>query len=182
LKLGDVPMIEFIRAVFKQCVKARDVPETWKTSKAVFPYRKGDTGIPSNWRPITITSRLYRLFMAMNATFIQMKMHKQDNIRIVSNSQRGFVAGIPGCMEHAVMTRELMAHAIHNQRDLHMIQIDFTNAFGSVPHGLIAYSMRCMGLLDIQIDTVMKICEGATTVITVPTGTSEPIDWKTGTV
>jgi hypothetical protein len=50
--------------------------------------------------------------MAMNATFIQMKMHKRDNIRIFSKSQKGFVSGVPGCMEHAVMTREMMAHAI----------------------------------------------------------------------
>jgi hypothetical protein len=175
-------MIEFIRAVFKECVKAGDVPETWKTSKTVFLYKKGDSSVAANWRPITITSCLYRLYMAMNATSIQMKMHKQDNIRIFSNSRKGFVAGVPGCMEHAVMTRELTAHAIHNKRDLHMIQIDFTNAFGSVPHGLITYNMRCMGLPDIQIDTVMKIYEGATTVITVPTGSSEPIDWKSGTV
>jgi hypothetical protein len=63
-----------------------------------------------------------------------------------------------------------------------MIKIDSTNAFGSVPHGLIAYNMRCMGLPDIQIDTVMKIYEGASTVITVPMGTSAPIDWKNGKV
>jgi hypothetical protein len=65
--------------------------------------------------------------------FIQLKMHKQDKLRIFSSSQKGFVARVPGYMEHAVMTRELMAHAIHSKRDLHMIQIDFTNAFGSVP-------------------------------------------------
>jgi hypothetical protein len=182
LTLGDVPMIDFIRAVFKECMKAGDVPETWKTSKTVFLYKKRDSSLPSNWRPITITSCLYRLYMAMNATFMQMKMHKQDNIRIFSDSQKGFVAGVPGCIEHAVITRELMAHAGHNKRDLHMIQIDFTNAFWSVPHGLIAYNMGCIGLPDIQIDTVMKIYEGATTVITVPTGSSEPIDRKSGTV
>jgi hypothetical protein len=142
LKLGNAPMIKFIRELFKRCVKEGDVPDTWKQSKTVFLYKKGDSSAPNNWRPITITSCFYRLFMSMNASFIQMKMHKQDNIRIFSNSQKGFVAGVPGCMEHAVMTRELMAHAIQQKRDLHMIQIDFTNAFGSVPHGLIAFNMR----------------------------------------
>jgi hypothetical protein len=182
LKLGEVPMIEFIRKVFKECVKARDVPETWKQSRTVFIFKKGDMKLPNNWRPITITSRLYGSFIALNATFIQMKVHKQDKLRIFSNAQKGFVAGVPGCMEHAIMTRELMAHAIHNQRDLHMIQIDYTNAFGSVPHGSIAYDMRCIGLLDVQAETVMKIYEGAATVISVPTGVSQPIRWKSGTV
>jgi hypothetical protein len=85
-------------------------------------------------------------------------------------------------MEHAVMTRELMAHAIAEKRELHMIQIDFTNAFGSVPHGLIQNNMRMMGLPEEQIETVMNIYRGAKTVIAVPTGTSSPIDWKSGTV
>jgi hypothetical protein len=120
--------------------------------------------------------------MDLNATFIQLKMHRQDNIRVFSNSQKGFVAGVPGCMEHAVTTRELLAHAIEQKRDLHMIQIDFTNAFGSVPHGLIAFNMRSMGLPDILTDTVMNIYEGASTVISVPTGVTGPIRWKSGTV
>jgi hypothetical protein len=182
LKMGNQPMIKFISYLFKRCLREGDVPDTWKQSKTVFLYKKGDSSAPNNWRPITITSCLYRLFMSMNATFIQMKMHKQDNIRIFSNSQKGFVAGVPGCMEHAVMARELMAHAITQKRDLHMIQIDFTNAFGSVPHGSIAYNMRCMGLPDILIDTVMNVYEGATTVIAVPTGVTGPIKWKSGTV
>jgi hypothetical protein len=182
LKLGNSPMIEFIRQLFKRCVREGDVPDTWKQSKTVFLYKKGDSSDPKNWRPITITSCLYRLFMALNASFIQLKMHKQDNIRVFSNSQKGFVAGVPGCMEHAVLTRELLAHAITQKRDLHMIQIDFSNAFGSVPHGLIAFNMRCMGLPDILIDTVMNIYEGATTVIQVPTGVTGPIKWKSGTV
>jgi hypothetical protein len=96
MKLGKSPMIGFIRQVFKRCVREGDVPDTWKQSKTVFLYKKGDSSLPSNWRPITITSCLYRLFMAMNATFIQLKMHKQGNIRVFSNSQKGFVAGVPG--------------------------------------------------------------------------------------
>jgi hypothetical protein len=182
LKLGNAPMIQFISEVFKKCIKEGNVFDTWKQSKTVFLYKKGDSSQPCNWRPITITSCLYRLFMAMNATFIQMKMHKQNNIRIFSNSQKGFVAGVPGCMEHAVMTREIIAHAVERHHDLHMIQIDFTNAFGSVPHGLIAFNMRSMGLPDILTDTVMNIYKGATTVISVPTGTTEPINWRNGTV
>jgi hypothetical protein len=132
MKLGEVPMIEFLRRAFKEFVRCRNVPDVWKISRTCFIFKKGDTNLPNNWRPITIVSCVYRLYMAMNATFIQLKMRKQDKLRIFSNSQKGFVAGVPGCMEHALMTRELMAHAIHNKRDLHMIQIDFTSAFGSV--------------------------------------------------
>jgi hypothetical protein len=92
--------------------------------------------------------------MAMNATFTQVKMHKQEKLRIFSNSQKGFVAGVPRCLDHVAMTRELMATAIANWRDLNMIQVDFRNAFGSVPLGLISHNMLEMGLWksDEEID------------------------------
>jgi hypothetical protein len=158
LKLGAVPQIECIRQVFKECVNAKNIPDTWKRFRTVFIFQNGET----------------TLFMAMNAIFVQLKMHQQEKIRIFSNSQKGFVAGVPGCMEHAVMARELMAHAIRSKRDLHMIQIDFTNAFGSVPHGLIQHNMLAMGLPDAQVETVMNVYRGASTVIPVPTGNSPP--------
>jgi hypothetical protein len=120
--------------------------------------------------------------MAMNDTLIPLKMHKQDKLRIFSNSQKGFVAGVSGCIEHAVMTQELMAHAIHNKQDLHMIQIDFSNAFGSIPHGLIAHNMESLGLPSDQIAIVMNISKGETPRISVQTGISEPIEWRSGTV
>jgi hypothetical protein len=70
LKFGEVPQIEFIRRVFEECVKEGDVSETWKRSRTVFLSKKGEMNVPSNWRPTTITSCLYKPFMAMNATFI----------------------------------------------------------------------------------------------------------------
>jgi hypothetical protein len=42
--------------------------------------------------------------------------------------------------------------------------------------------MASLGLPPAQIETAMKIYEGASTRIVVPTGTSEPIEWKSGTV
>jgi hypothetical protein len=82
LKLGEVPQIDFIRKEFKECIKAQNVPETWKRSRTMFIYKKGDQSEPWNWRPITIASCFYHLFMAMNATFIQLKMPRQEELRI----------------------------------------------------------------------------------------------------
>jgi hypothetical protein len=45
LKLGEFPQIEFIRKVFKECIRARNVPETWKTSRTVFILKKGEQKI-----------------------------------------------------------------------------------------------------------------------------------------
>jgi DNA-binding transcriptional regulator GbsR (MarR family) len=42
-------------------------------------------------------------------------------------------------MQHAVLTRELVARAKRKKRNFFMVQIDFSNTFGSVPQELIEY-------------------------------------------
>jgi hypothetical protein len=179
LNLGAVPQLEFMQHIFKACVKFGRVPLTW----AVFIFKKGkELEKPENWRPITITSCVYRVFTSMVSEFIQHRLHKKGKRKILSLAQKGFVSGIQGCMEHAVLTRELIAHAQRNEKSLYMVQIDFSNAFGSVPQGLIRFNMERMGVPDNIISHVMDIYKGCETVINVPTGESQPIEWRSGTV
>jgi hypothetical protein len=128
MKLGEQPMINWLKEVFEVCVKNGIVPDTWKRSRTVMLYKKGETHIPSNWRPITITSCIYRLFMSLTAQYLQEKVHRGGKRHIFSQAQKCFVSRVPGCMEHAVITRELIAHAKLHKKDLHMVQIDLSNA------------------------------------------------------
>jgi hypothetical protein len=68
------------------------------------------------------------------------------------------------------------------KKNLHMVQIDFSNAFGSVPQKLIQYNTELMGIPDNIISCVMDIYNGCSTVINVRTGESRPIEWRSGTV
>jgi hypothetical protein len=144
--------------------------------------RKRVLAAPENWRPITITSCIYWIFTSMVSEFIQHRLHNEGKRKIFSLAQKGFVSGIQGCMEHAVLTRELIAHAQRNQKNLCIVQIDFSNAFGSVPQGLIRYNMEGMSVPDNIIACVMDIYNGWETVINVQTGESKPIQWTSGTV
>jgi hypothetical protein len=61
----------------------------------------------------------------MISEFLQQKVHKAGRRKIFSISQKGFIAGVQGCMEHAVLTREMIAHAKRLRKNLHMVQIAF---------------------------------------------------------
>jgi hypothetical protein len=100
MKLGGIPMLKFLAHLFEACTVCGKVPRTWKRSRTVFLYKKGDKELPENWRPITITSCVYRIFTSMISEFLQQKIHKTGRRKIFSNSQKGFVAGVQGCMEH----------------------------------------------------------------------------------
>jgi hypothetical protein len=156
LKLGRAPMRDHISNLFKSCIQHGQVPRTWKRSRTCFIYKKGGQSLPENWRPITIASCVYRIFTSMIPDFIQQQIHKSGRRKIFSASQKGFVMGIQGCMEHAVMTREMIAHAKLRHKSLFMVQIDFSKAFGSVPQQMIACDMNRMGIPENIISPVMN--------------------------
>jgi hypothetical protein len=88
LKLGEEPMIKWLSKVFKACIESRKVPDTWKRSRLVILYKKGDTMIPSNGRLITITSGIYRLFMSLTAQDVHEKVHCGGKRQILLISQK----------------------------------------------------------------------------------------------
>jgi hypothetical protein len=120
--------------------------------------------------------------MSMISEFVQQHIHKSGNRKIFSGSQKGFVMGIQGCMEHAVMTREIIAHAKRMKKNIFMVQIDFSNAFGSVPQKMIDWNMRRMGIPDNITNVVMNVYDGCETVLSLTSGVSKPIQWTSGTV
>jgi RNA-binding protein YlmH len=76
---------------------------------------------------------------------------------MVASCQKGFIQGQAVSMEHAVLTREMISHATRHKKNLYMVQIDFSNAFGSVPHDLILGNMASLGLPQVTIDLVQNI-------------------------
>jgi hypothetical protein len=118
----------------------------------------------------------------MNAQFIQEFVHRREKLYLSSRSQKGFVSGVSRCMESAVITRELIAHARVHSIDIRMVQVDFANAFGGVAHGLIEYNVARMSLAAGPIRCVVNVYTYAKTVIAAPALTSARIRWKSGTV
>jgi hypothetical protein len=151
-KFGKEPMIKFLAAIFKDCVDFRRVPAMWKCSRTASLYKKGKEEELKNWRPITVTSCVYRLFTAMITQWIQ-DQHSYNKLQVFSRTQKGFVQGQAGCMEHAVLTREMISHAQIHRKNLYLVQIDFSNAFGSVPHDLILTNMAAMGFPMVITDS-----------------------------
>jgi hypothetical protein len=85
-------------------------------------------------------------------------------------------------MEHTVITRELISHAQIHRKNLSMVQIDFSNAFGSVPHDLILTNMVAMGFPTVITDLVKNIYMDNSSKISLVGGDTPFIPWSSGTV
>ena len=64
------------------------------------------------------------------------------NKYINTSCQKAGVPGFPGCVEHSAMIWEQIQTGKRSKEDLHVVWLDLANAFGSVPHQLITYTIE----------------------------------------
>ena len=63
-----------------------------------------------------------------------------QNKYISREIQKGFLAGMPGCIEHTFALLEALKDAKESHRQLIICWLDLANAFGSVRHNLIQFA------------------------------------------
>ncbi|GFT51370.1 reverse transcriptase, putative [Trichonephila clavipes] len=56
------PSCSVLARIFNVCLKLADILSAWKTSKTVLIHKKGNVGQLNNWRPISLSDTIYKLF------------------------------------------------------------------------------------------------------------------------
>jgi hypothetical protein len=134
-----------------------------------------------NWRAITVTSCVYRLFTAMITQWIQ-DQHAQNKLLIFSRAQKGFVQGQACYMEHTILTREMPSPVQVHRKNLYTVQIDLSNASSSVPHDLILLNTTAMGIPPTVTEIVKNIYTDNGSKISLVGSDTGFSPWASGTV
>ena len=66
----------------------------------------------------------------------------RKNGYINSGTQKGFLFGVPGCIEHSFALVEALRQASAEKRAIVTTWIDLANAYGSVRHNLIQFALN----------------------------------------
>ena len=124
-------LTELIRAVWL----SGSIPSEWKRACTILIHKKGNTSIPSNFRPITLESIPLKVFTSCvrNAMYSFLTA----NNFIEHNIQKGFTPNLSGTMEHIAQMANIINKARIKQRSLVITLLDLKNAFGEVHHNLI---------------------------------------------
>ena len=89
------------------------------------------------------------------------------NEYIKTSTQKGFLFGVPGCVEHSFALFEALRKAQLEKRAFVISWIDLANAYGSVKHNLIQFALNWYHVpLSIQrliFDYYEKLCAKITT-------------------
>ena len=136
-------LLAFLYQMGRKIWKELEIPEDWAQAFIAL-LKKGsltdDLDIVSEFRPITMTATMGKIFLSIIADRLQSFFVK--NNYIPREVQKGFLSGIAGCVEHTFTLFEALREAKSEQRQIVVSWIDLANAYGSVRHNLIQFALN----------------------------------------
>jgi hypothetical protein len=179
VELGGAGAINFLKLIFYKIVTEKKIARSWKTARTGLLYDKGPQEETKNWRPISITNAIYRIFTCLMARLVQ-RANAATKYEIFLSDQKGFVHGLVACIERSLLVNEPFADARRKRKSIIATQIDFTNAFGNGPRHLFLSSLDDLGFPSEFVELVQDLYAEASSVISLPTADTEAKPWMSG--
>jgi len=166
-----------LTAIFNVCLKFRKIPRNWKDSNITLLYKKGDRANPANYRPIALSSTIYKTYTGILADRLANICTKYD---LTSPIQKGFMPKMEGCLENIFVLDDMIHRSRSEGKNLAVAWIDLTNAFGSVSHRVIKYTMEKLGLPKHFVEIVQDMYRNSYNTIKTKIGITNKIEIKCG--
>ena len=116
--------------IFRKSLDEGVVPLDWRPADVVPLYKKGAKNHPSNYRPISLTSVVYKILESIikDPIFI----HLESNT-LIKGSQHVFSLG-KSCLTNLLIYLKLVTSEIDKEVPDDTLYLDFAKAFDKVPH------------------------------------------------
>lgn len=144
-----------------------DFPLFLTEGKTIILPKNQDTKNPSNYRPITCLSTLYKIITSVITVAIG--QHIEAN-NILTEEQKGCKKGSRGCKEQMVIDSVILKQAEKNKRSLYIAYIDYQKAFDSIPHSWLVETLQIYKINSYVIEFLKHIMQSWRTKIVIGHG------------
>jgi exonuclease III len=128
--------------LLNMCMYSEIYPEEWCQGYIIPIYKSGSKSEPANYRPITISSCLGKVFSSILNNRICSFL--EDN-NIMSNVQIGFLKG-HRTSDHVLLLKAVIDAYKRRRKHIYSCFVDFTSAFDNVWHTGLVYKLRKSGI------------------------------------
>ena len=161
---------EFVSAItllFKNIYKTGKMPSIWKTANVTALHKKGSKCDPSNYRPISLTCILCKVYEKIIRNHIL--EHVSENI---SRLQHGFMKG-RSCLSNLLESFDIINDFLSEGETVDIFYLDFQKAFDSVPHYRLLVKLKSFGINNKILDTISDFLSGRTFRVKVGNASSD---------
>jgi ribonucleases P/MRP protein subunit RPP40 len=120
------PLTQLYRASLEQGI----IPYDWREAGVTPLFKKGKKSDPQNYRPVSLTSILCKIFESIVKDKI---IEHLDKFSLVNDSQHGFTVG-RSCLSNLLEYMEEVTKILDSGDAVDVIYLDFAKAFDKVPH------------------------------------------------
>lgn len=126
IKLGGDQLIKTLASLFNLCLTNGTIPKQWNNAVTILLHKKGNITDLQNYRPISLLSHLYKIFMKIICNRLTSKLDFYQ-----PTEQAGFRSGY-GTNDHLQTIKTLIEKSIEYNRPLVLTFVDFQKAFDTV--------------------------------------------------
>ena len=134
-------LTEAISILWRKSLDTGEIPDLLKLQTIIPLYKKGSKALPENYRPVSLTSHLIKLFERV----LRKKLIKfiEDN-ELLSENQHAFRAG-RSCLSQLIQHIENILQALE-ENNIDVVYLDFAKAFDKVDHKILMKKVKQFGI------------------------------------
>ena len=131
-----------IQQIWSKSFNSGIIPPALKTQYITPVHKKGPKTIPSNYRPISLTSHLIKIFERI--VRCRMVDYLEYN-NLITNKQHGFRKG-RSCLTQLLKHFDNLISNLQNGDDSDVIYLDYSKAFDKVDHEILLCKLQSIGI------------------------------------
>ena len=146
---------EGIKIIWRKSMDTGEIPEILKLQTIIPIYKKGNKTLPENYRPVSLTSHLTKLFERI----IRKKIMQHIEVNsLLSKNQHAFRPG-RSCLSQLLEHIEYVLQLLETKCNIDVVYLDFAKAFDKVDHNILLKKVEKFGIrgkLHQWIQTFLK--------------------------
>jgi hypothetical protein len=149
-------LAEPLTEIFNSSIEESIVPKQWRQAVISPIFKKGNKSLPSNYRPVSLTSIVCKLLEKLITNEI-LKHLKINNL--LNASQHGFTSG-RSTVTNLIECLNIWTEAISHRIPIDVIYLDFAKAFDTVPHFTLIKVLESFGIQGDCLKWIASFLQG----------------------
>ena len=144
LKSAAIQLAPILTRLYQYSLDFGEIPPDWKNAFVVPIFKKGEKHVPSNYRPVSLTSIACKVLEHIVHSSVMRHFARNQ---ILTDKQHGFRAR-RSCETQLISTIQEIAHNMKQKGQVDVILLDFAKAFDKVPHHRLLHKLNYYGVRE----------------------------------